>query len=250
MNKDRERRAIDDLKRLDPVFPPGTIEPSEAPDFIVRSDGGCVGIEVCEYFRPERPLGSHPKEQEALTHHITDRATARAVELGLPPCWVVVTFERDVRLLKRDIGAVADAIVDAIRTPNRTYVRNDGQLPSCIDDIVVHPLPADKELLVAPIGTTWVPPTDADEIARLIARKEGKLSAYRARCNVVWLLIVIDGFQLASMAERPTNLPPIVTAFDRVLILHDRATVHDIGGDGLAEPHDLERTDRPEPRRA
>jgi hypothetical protein len=224
MNKERERQAIDDVKRLDPEFPPGTIEPGEAPDFVVRTDRSCVGIEVCEYFRPERPLGSHPKEQEALTHHITDRATARAIEAGVPPCWVVVTFERNVRLLKRDIDTVADAIVDAIRT-GRTYLRNNGKLPSCIDDIVVHPLPAGKELLVAPIGTTWVPPTDADELARLIATKEGKLPAYRARCDVVWLLIVIDGFQLSSMTERPTSLPSIATAFDRVLVLHDRTTV-------------------------
>jgi hypothetical protein len=225
MNKEQERRAVDDLRRLDPAFPTGAIEPGEAPDFIVRGDDGCVGIEVCEYFRTERPLGSHPKEQESLTHQVTTRATALAIERGLPACWSVVSFADGVRLLKRDVEPTAEAIVTAMERAQGTFIRNDGDLPVCIDDIVVHPLAAKHEPFVSSIGTAWAAPLVDDELTRIVRGKEEKLAAYRTRCDTVWLLIVVDGFQLSSMTERPTALSPIATSFDRVLVLHDRTTV-------------------------
>lgn len=85
MNKERERRAVDDLQLLYADFPCGIAEEHEVPDFIMRAGSSCVGIEVTEYLRPERPMGSHPKEQEALTHQITDRATTLCAERGAPP---------------------------------------------------------------------------------------------------------------------------------------------------------------------
>ena len=54
MNKERERQAVEDLRRLDANFPAGVIEEHEVPDFIVRAELSCLGIEVTEYFRPER----------------------------------------------------------------------------------------------------------------------------------------------------------------------------------------------------
>jgi hypothetical protein len=225
MNKEQERRAIEDLRRVDPGFPDGIIDEGEAPDFIVRGADGCVGIEVCEYFRTERPLGSHPKEQEALGHQVTARATALAIERGLPACWAVVSFTHGIRLLKRDVEPTADAIVTAIERAPGTMIRNDGDLPACIDDIVIHPLAAKHAPFVSSIGTAWAAPLEDDELTRIVRGKEGKLAAYQRRCPTVWLLIVIDGFQLSSMTERPTALSPIATAFDRVLVLHDRTAV-------------------------
>jgi hypothetical protein len=225
MNKARERRAVEDLQQLYADFPPGEIEDSEVPDFLVRSNGACVGIEVCEYFRPERPLGSHPKEQEALAHQIANRATEICVERGATPFWAPVSVEQGVRLFKRDVEPLASAIASAIMTRDADFIRNDGQLPLCVRDIVVYPLGRKHAPSVTIIGTTWPPPLDIEELARIVAGKEAKLHAYRKKCATVWLLIVVDGFQLSSMTETPTALPAMTSAFDRVLVLHDRRTV-------------------------
>ncbi len=100
-------------------------------------------------------------------------------------------------------------------------VVNNCQLPPSIEDITIHPLGPAHAGTVTAIGTTWVPPADEHELARIVASKEAKIDAYRNACATVWLLIVIDSFQLSSMTEKPTNLTPIASSFDRVLLLHD-----------------------------
>jgi hypothetical protein len=230
MNKARERLAVEDLQRLSADFPPGTIEDGEVPDFLVRNNGACVGIEVCEYFRPERPLGSPPMEQEALAHQIAERATEICVERGAAPFWAPVSFEHGVRLRKHDVEPVANAIASAINTRAADFIRNDGQLPPWVDDIVVHPLGPMHTPSVTIIGTTWVPEIDLGELARIIAGKELKLDAYRKKSATVWLLIVVDGFRMSSVTETPTALPAMPSAFDRVVVLHDRTTVAVLAG--------------------
>jgi hypothetical protein len=225
MNKESERRAVEDLRRLYTGFPAGAVEEHEVPDFIVRTDSSRFGIEVTEYFRPERPTGTRLKEQEALQHHITDRATALCVERGAPPLWGVVSFANGVRITKRDIDVVATAIAEACMHGKGGLLVNEGQLPACIDDIRFHPIGARHVAMISAIGTTWPPPVDERELGRIVASKEPKLAAYRKSCSTVWLVIVIDGFQLSSMTEAPTDLAPIATSFDRVLLLHDRSTV-------------------------
>jgi hypothetical protein len=234
MNKERERQAVEDLRRLDANFPAGVIEEHEVPDFIVRAESSCLGIEVTEYFRPERPMGSHPKEQEALTHQITDRATTLCRERGAPPLWAAVSFTHGVRLLKRDVEVAAAAIADTCMLGGGRVV-NEGQLPPSIDDITVHLLGPKHDATVTAVGTTWVPPADENELARIVASKEAKLDAYRSACDAVWLLIVIDGFQLSSMTETPTNIAPIPSSFDRVLVLHDRQTITVLAGDAMVD---------------
>ena len=80
------------------------------------------------------------------------------------------------------------------------------------------------------IGTTWVPEIDLGELARIIAGKDRKLDAYRKKCAIVWLLIVVDGFRMSSVTEAPIALAAMPSAFDRVLVLHDRTAVAVLAG--------------------
>jgi hypothetical protein len=141
-----------------------------------------------------------------------------------------VSFEHGVRLRKRDTEPVAIAIASAILTRDADRIQNDGQLPPCVSQIVVYPLGPKHAPTVTFSGATWPPPLDVDELARIIAGKELKLDTYRKKSATVWLLIVVDGFQLSSMTEAPTTLPAMPSAFDRVVVLHDRTTVATLTG--------------------
>lgn len=224
MKKARERRALDDLRELLPDFPSGDIEETESPDFIVR-DGECsIGIEVCEYFRPERSAGAYPVEQEALRQRIVDRASQICAERRMRGLLVPVSFRRDVRIFKQNVDVIATAIVNAIELRN-CHVSDEQTTAGCIDELWVHDIGEKHEAAVTRADTTWLPPLDVEELTRMIAVKESKLAAYRQRCASVWLLIVIDGFRVSSMIETPETWPKVASAFDRVLVLHDRRIV-------------------------
>ena len=231
MNKARERQAINDLKKLYAEFPSGAVAEGESPDFIVGDGDACVGIEVCEYFRPERPHGAHPMEQEALKHRIVDRASQLCADRGQRGFLAPVTFTPEARISKVDVESLASAIVNAIGNHTETAaIQNNGQRPECIDDIYVYFLGDKHDGTVTYVDTTWLPPLDLEELTRIIMAKESKLSEYRKRCSTIWLLIIIDGFRLSSVVETPDEWPLVPSAFDRVLILHDRRIVARVSG--------------------
>lgn len=223
-----EKRATERLKELYPEFPEGIIEYDEEPDARVRTQVGCTGIEITDYFRPEQQNGSPLQEQESLTHSVASRASALYPSTE-PPVWATLMFTKDVRLSKRDVNSIAASLVAAVREATgsgRSRVANEGQLPESIDAIVLYPLGVGKTTEFTVAGTTWPPEIDHDEVARIIAGKERKLPAYRKACAPVWLLIVVNGFRLSSMTSSPAGLEnAFQSTFDRVLLLHDDRTV-------------------------
>jgi len=198
----------------------------KSPTFIVHAPSGAVGIEVTEYFRPERIDGSPLQEQESLCHQIAHVATQKCIESSLPNLYVAVSFERARRIVKKDVVPVAEAIAKlvsdtAAHVDWSLKVVNDGQLPECIDDILMYRPAGLTEPFVGFTATTWVPPVAEDELRKIVLNKEKKLDAYRRRCSEVWLVIVIDGFRIASLSELPPDASRVTTAFDRVIVLHD-----------------------------
>jgi hypothetical protein len=212
------------LRDLLPDFPTGKIEETESPDFVVGAPDGSIGIEVCEYFRPERSAGAYPVEQEALRQRIVDRASQICAERGIRGLLVPVTFRRDIRILKQHVDATATALVDAIELGNH-HDFDEHPTASCIDGFWVHDIGEKHEATFTRADTTWPPPLNIEELTRIITAKESKLAAYRRRCTRVWLLIVIDGFRVSSVIETPETWPKVASTFDRVLVLLDRRIV-------------------------
>lgn len=226
MDKNRERRALEDLLRIDETAPRGPLIESEEPDFLIESDGRYLGVEVTEYFRPDRIHESPVQEQEALAQRIVARASELCRDAGLPYLWAPVTFNRSTRLTKRDIEPVAKAILEHLSNHVDSHFENDGSLPDCIESLTKHLI--GQEHLVTTMGTLWVPEINEQSLSSLIAKKEKRLAAYRSRCQFVWLLIVLDGFRLSSAVERPREVAAVRTDFDRVVLLHDRHSIIDV----------------------
>ena len=226
IKKLRERKAIDALRAFYPKFPDGPVEATEEPDFIVHARSGAVGIEITEYFGPERIDGSPLQEQESLCHQIANVATRMCIEFSVPNLYVAVSFERERRIVKKDVVPVAEAISKMVSDSAADVdwslkVVNDGQLPECIDDILIYRPAGLPEPFVGFTATTWVPPVAEGHLKQAVLKKEKKLAAYRRRCSEVWLVIVIDGFRIASQSELPADVARVTTAFDRVIVLHD-----------------------------
>jgi hypothetical protein len=226
MNKQRERRALDNLLRLEPAIPRGEIVPSEKPDFIIDAAEYRLGIEVTEYFRPEKIGRSPVQMQEALTRKICGPASALCAAADLPYLWAVVTFDRGHALIKHDVEALAQALFALIADLGERHIDDEQQLPPGVVELTVHHIGA--EHVVAPMGTLWPPDLDLNELRAIIAKKERRLSSYRTRCDVVWLLIAVDGFRLSSATLRPRKVESQASAFDRIILLYDNDAVIEV----------------------
>lgn len=222
--KASEKRATERLKQLYPDFPKGAVEYGEEPDVRVRDGSSCTGIEITEYFRPEMQVGSPLQEQESLAHLVVNRSAA----LYLPseaPILAAVTFAKDVRITKRDVEPLAQALVRTAHRGARSatrHVSNDGTLPNAIVAVAIYPLDRAQATAFIALGSTWPPEVDREEVQRIITSKEQKLQRYKKECAEVWLVIVLNGFRVASMTSSPMNLDMAFgSSFARVLILQD-----------------------------
>jgi hypothetical protein len=54
MDKELEKQYLEKFIRAYPQFPEGTIDDSERPDFIVRSEDKNIGIEMCRLYKDSR----------------------------------------------------------------------------------------------------------------------------------------------------------------------------------------------------
>ncbi len=205
----RERHAVDTLQRLYAAFPSGLIRRGAAgtePDFIVESEKKQVGVEVVEYFRPDIHEGLPVKAQEIFTAEVAAALTKLCSVAGLRNVSATLTFDYDVRLTKRDIprlgrwliselGRVAQGEIASYRVQHRQ------DLPVGVSEVWAHHRPwADDPY----IGVSWggvVRPASEYALSQLIARKERKLAQiYHESCSEVWLLVLVDPYNVASVA--------------------------------------------------
>ena len=230
-----ERSALEAFKAAYTQFPSGKISDQEGPDFIVEAPSGRIGIEVRHYFRSETPAGSPVAAQEALRRQAA-RCAAEALKGSTTAkiaAWVF--FDPAQPLIKSDIARIGSSIASAIsaqlgKPDSRVSIRieNSGQMASSVETVIAESPTALPETVVQPVEAAWVEPLSEATLREIVASKEQLLSAYRSNCDEAWLLIVVDGFRVSSIAQLPTDLPKLQSGFDRVFLLHDGRTVHQL----------------------
>ena len=82
--KVRERAIPGRFRAACSDFPPGGVEDSEAPDFLVRSGDHTVGIELVDYVAGQAEQGSTELMQEKLRAQVVSAAQKRYEALGGP----------------------------------------------------------------------------------------------------------------------------------------------------------------------
>jgi hypothetical protein len=199
-----ERHYLDAFRRAYPEFPPGSIEDSENPDFLVRAPWRTVGIEVIEYVRGQGERGGSPAlRREELGYAVQRKATARYAARWAMPVQVWFSFDRQAPLGKVGLGAVASALVDVVAhavpptSPGGTDLHAEDfegtALEGIIHSVRVLRWPGVQSscwMYMPGASFVSVPP---EEFQALINTKDTKVDAYLANCDHVWLLIVARG---------------------------------------------------------
>jgi hypothetical protein len=228
--KEVEVVYFDRLKSAMPSFPDGIVEPTEEPDFLVRSPNNVLGIELTELHR-EAPQGVPPEQaSEAMRHRVVARAQEIYAATDNPPVRVTVFMNDRIHIKKGEVESLASAISQiAIRNlPGQNSSReesyewtNRAYFPEILHSVTVHRLDVLTRSFFSVPGATWVATLAPEDIERALQLKEAKYATYRLRCDSAWLVINADIGPMSTWFEFESEAleKPFRTSFDRVFVL-------------------------------
>src|SRR6202021_1193596 len=112
VNKAVEQFYLEEFRKNFPVFPCGDICPDERPDFLIKSPGRVIGVEVTKYFRDMANAAQTPlQKREAVRRKIMDEANSIADKRGHLQAYVIVYFDLDFFCRHSEISTTATELV-------------------------------------------------------------------------------------------------------------------------------------------
>jgi hypothetical protein len=233
MRKDRELWQVERFKETCPEFPAGEIVSTEEPDFLVNASGVSFGIELTDLYRTDSDNKLPRQASESLRKQIVERAKKLYDESHGPELWVSVYFSAFESLSKSRVPDIANHLVTIVRAAD---VEVDGNVqveadwdtsdfPEEINSIHIRRLSLlTKGFWNAP-DAAFIPDCEPDQIQEIIDKKNKRITSYRNRCDVVWLLIVVDGFALSATVNFTESVRnhSFASSFDRVFIFENAA---------------------------
>jgi hypothetical protein len=234
--KQREKELLDEFAALYADFPIGTLVESEEPDFLVQTGSQVLGIELLEFHKKEdSQRSSQIRQRESFHEQLAQRAQALFEAKYQIPLQVMLHghgHQRNARPPELELLAscVADLVEQHIPQIlfqtldlDRSALR-DAPVAGVIHSFSITRLQSEAMGVWVFSEASW-PETSFDELQQEIAIKDTKVEKYLEQCSSVWLLIVVGGRYIATMAEFPGNLPEhsFQFRFERVLI-YNRVT--------------------------
>jgi len=211
MKKKREKLLLEQFKALYADFPEGEIKEYEEPDFLVKKDdNNIVGIELVDYVRGQKKVGSIHRRDESLHQRIANKARSQFEESNDTPLMVHFTWNDYHHPSKAEIGLLAESAAKIVihHIPRRLFdvIRiRVGELPSTplrkfVHFIDVTRVRDESQILWSSIERGWIGVKE-DEVQSIINSKNSKVNVYNQNCNNIWLLIIADGAYVSSTVE-------------------------------------------------
>jgi hypothetical protein len=230
IKEERELWALAKFRELYPV-PDGPVDSSdESPDLVIHASSGRVGIEVTD-IQPENGKGGSSVMRDASERAAIMRKLKALLEKSnVPP--VMVSFHgklpersqtgRDdlAERLARYIGPriPPDGEVFSKCANHWPY---DPELPPEVFALTIARYRCLTKISCDSSEAVCISDLAAVDVERCVAKKNGKVTAYRARCDEAWLLMCINTADLATAYSLETFASPsaVATDFDRLFLL-------------------------------
>lgn len=201
----------------------------EAPDILIRTASGVVGVEVTELFRDPGKASNSVQAQEAIADRIVSRANQIHARTRARPVHVSVHFSSssDVRRLRRE--ETAQALVDLVASralkPGDYFHWNSDQdpvvLPDAICSVGILGMPKTSMSHWTAPRSGWVAPMPSESLQFKVDEKARHLPDYRQRARTIWLLLVSEGGRPSQFFDPPSRevAISITSPFDRTFYL-------------------------------
>lgn len=242
--KDIELWRLERFKTFIADFPNGTIESTEEPDFLVRTQGWTVGIELTDLHR-ETPTGEIPQQaSEAMRRRVIARAQALYNAGNHPPVLASFFLHDSIHIKKDEVEPLAEDLANLVianlpEPSSRADVPKDWDdtqpRPSILQSLSINRLDAVTRTFFSSPSATWVATLTREDIERALSSKELKCTTYRTKCDEAWLVINADIESIATWFEfDPEDIKfPFITQFDRVfLVQHFAGKVYELSAQG------------------
>lgn len=209
------------------------LDEADPPDFyMTRDDDTRVALEVTNLYREPKPArkGSKAKKTESEhTRWLQKVADAYYRDNSVPLAVQINLFGSVV------CEDATDSILDFLHSCIEMHVgecRGDKlDMPSGTLGLTVHRLPdsfgRDKNWCCPTDHTGYVGPVTEAHIENAVNAKEPKIAAYRACCDKVWLLLVLDRLWQSGMLQCTDSTPCIrKSGFDAIWLLEYPKAIH------------------------
>jgi hypothetical protein len=227
--KERERYYLERVKALYSDFPSGQIIETERPDFLIASDAGVVGIDLADYIREQGEKGSPLRHKEKVCDEIADMAQLTFESKNDVPLQVHFHWYWHRKPNTAERKEIANQVAELIdkHLPKEIYGRNyidpDEEGAAFLGDFLtrvsIMRLKPDAKRSWSNVEFGFVE-VEAEDLQQLISSKEKNITAYRANCVAIWLVLVADATHISSSIEfnRSISQHIFATRFDRVLV--------------------------------
>ena len=203
----------------------GVPESSEAPEFLLRTGNGTIGIEVTG-LHADAQDGTNPRQAVTLMMRLVETVRDDVLRLPVSPVHATVQFRRGIKFSQREIPAIAQELateiavrVDEAELSGRLSIRPR-------DYHLAHRVAAGITMWKVKPGEPprWTPriagmvrQATSEDLLATLRSKESKLRAYRRHSSAVWVVITCDVMADHNFVDPPSeHCPAITTGFDRV----------------------------------
>ncbi len=237
--KQLERSRLDFFLKFANQVPAGEMEPSEEPDFLIHGSDRVIGIELTDLYLEPAPGNKPEQEIEAAHDKIIGKAEEIYIGRQLPPLDVLFSLNDHVRLIEKDIISHAETLAGLVSNnipePGGSVELRDCcehiTLPSILHFVRILWLDSPNETFFGKSRSAWLNTLRREDVDRVLAKKNSRYSAYKSRCDEVWLVISGDFSSTASWFDLDDRIlaEKFTTPFDRLyLARHFAQQVHEL----------------------
>jgi hypothetical protein len=232
-DKRRERAYVERFLRGIDGELMGSIIEGEAPDFVIASDTGLIGIEFTTFHVAPAAGELFPQEQLRLRWRIVRSAEGlHEVEGGLP-VYAHIRFRPRTPLRKARIRPLVRQLCDAVQrkalpvtVSEELELGYEDGLPPEIVSVALRGSINGRDKLWQPTFSDWVRRVSPGQVQQVIDQKNKRASSYRQDCSAIWLVLVNDVFVSGQALELGDDaaVATYVSRFERVYWLGDSDT--------------------------
>lgn len=183
------------------------VDPGESPDFTLKGEGVCLGLELTQLFHPSSQAALSRRAVESLRGRVVSQAQSLYEKATNPPVHVSVFFNSNKRLNSAEVSPLAQKLANLVlrNLPEQAGHKseefdwdNRAWFPEEINRVSVWRIPQILNSHWSEPDAVYIPECSIELVQGIIEKKNAKLGSYTKISPECWLLIILDGFRLSG----------------------------------------------------